>query len=297
VVKLGKNTFDKRVEITAHYIDGEASVLADPTQIEQVLLNLCVNAAHAMTIMRQEGEAQGGKLNLNIEKIHAGIHFLQYQQDVKPGEYWHISISDTGIGIPKEALEKIFNPFYTTKKKGVGTGLGLAMVNNIIKQHKGFIQVYSEVGYGTNFNLYLPVHKGDSDSFATAKEVYIYTGEGVILVVDDDKVIRRSTKAMLETCGYQVILAHDGVEGVEVLKKRHKEIDLVILDMVMPKLSGNETFIKMKKIQKDVKVLLNSGFRRDNHVEDALRRGAKGFLKKPYTLEKLSEYVYKILHS
>lgn len=290
VLKVCQNTFDRSVEIRPVFCQTSAMIHADFVQMEQVLLNLCVNGYHAMTIMRGAGEKQGGRLTVSIESILADRHFCATHPEAEEGHrYWILSVRDSGVGMETKTVAKIFDPFYTTKTKGRGTGLGLAMVYNIVQQHHGFIDVYSEVNIGSTFNVYLPVYEGQgAPRGEQAATVDIVPGEGLILVVDDDNSVRQVARAILEECGYTVIVAGDGEEGVHLFQQRHAEIKGVLLDLIMPKKSGKEAFLEMKQINPRVKVLLTSGFRQDERVDDVLAQGVRGFVQKPYTLWKLS---------
>jgi two-component system cell cycle sensor histidine kinase/response regulator CckA len=297
-VKICKNTFDKSIDINARYVKETALAYADPTQLEQSLLNLCINASHAMTIMRQEGEKYGGSLNICLEKVETDQEFLKLHPGTEKGEdYWVISVQDAGIGMNAQTLAKIFDPFFTTKGKNNGTGLGLAMVYNIIKEHKGSIDVYSQEGIGTTFNIYLPALKQKVQTKINRQSESILRGEGVILVVDDEEIMRQTAKSILEECGYQVILAEDGEEAVKIYRKKHPQIKVVLLDMVMPKMSGKQAYLEMTKIKKDVKVLLASGFRKDSRVDSILGLGVKSFIQKPYALGKLANSIHQVINS
>lgn len=296
VNKICQNTFDKSIDLDVSYNTNRAMTSADPTQIEQMLLNLCVNAYHAMTIMVPQGEKRGGTLKVELEHKHISAEVATIHEESSPGNYWMLKVKDTGVGISSEIISKIFDPFYTTKEKNKGTGLGLAMVYNIIKQHKGFIEVDSELNKGTVFKVYLPVL--ERVEFQQEEETIesIPKGKGTILVVDDESIIRNLVSEILKECGYNSIFAYDGLEGLEIYKNRYKEIDLVILDMVMPRMSGKETYIEMKKINPDVKVLLVSGFKKDERVEEALSLGVSKFIQKPYTLNKMANTLHQMLN-
>ncbi len=297
VMNICENSFDKSIEIKLSYSDLPANALADQTQIEQVLLNLCVNGAHSMTIMREDRNRWGGILAVTIEKASADDAFLRYQPETEHGDYWCISVHDSGVGISKENIAKIFDPFYTTKGNVKGTGLGLSIVYSIIRAHHGFINVNSEPGKGSSFNIYIPVlHETDIQKHKSGIKAQIFHGEGTVLVADDEVNVRTIMKMFLEECGYDVLLAENGKECVDVFKKNQSIIKAVILDMSMPVMSGRDTYIKIKEIDPGVRVLLSSGFRQDNRVNEVLSLGVQGFIQKPVTLEKLSEEIYRIIY-
>ncbi len=296
VIRLCKNSFEKSVEIDYRPYPERAIYLADPTQIEQVILNLCLNAYHAMTLMKKEDDHQGGLLTIRIEKILADKYFCNHHPEAEEIEYWRLMIGDTGVGMDSKTIAKMFEPFFTTKEKGKGTGLGLAMVYNIIKQHNGFIDVYSEINIGTTISVYLPVLKEFNENEVNQVRDKVIKGEGTILVIDDEAMMRNIAKTMLEDCNYKIYYAEDGVSGLEKYLQHKDEIDMVLLDMVMPKLSGEEVYDELKKINPDIKVLLTSGFLQDDRVQKVLSKGVNGFIQKPYTIEKLSKAVDRILN-
>ncbi len=296
IVKICKNTFDKSIAIKTEYYQGNAMTLADPTQIEQSLLNLCINASHAMTIMRKNNDKYGGTLNISIKKVAADKYFRHLHEEATEPDYWDISVCDTGVGMDQKTLTKIFDPFFTTKTDGRGTGLGLSMVYNIVKQHDGFINVYSQEGIGATFHIYLPVLEGSIQEEEIDKKVEIAHGEGLILVVDDEEVMRQTASSILSECGYSVKMAENGEEALQVFMKYKNEIKAVLLDMVMPRMSGQQTFIELTKIDKNVKVLLVSGFKQDERVEAILKMGVKGFMQKPYTLAALANKLSQMIN-
>lgn len=295
VAKICANTFDKTVEIREQLYNGPAITNADPVQIDQVVLNLCVNAYHAMTLMHPSGERTGGVLSLSIDIVRTDHDFVQQQPEALPDtNYWVLSVRDTGVGIEPKLISKIFEPFFTTKQDG--TGLGLSMVYSIVKQHGGFVNVYSEQHMGTTFNVYLPCAPETALLPPTEDMSKYYHGSGLILVVEDEPAIRSTVGTMLEKCGYSVIMAEDGEVGRIRYRERHQEIAAVLLDMVMPRLSGRDTFIAMKDINPDVRVLLASGFRKDERVDEVMALGVSGFIQKPYTMEQLLKALWNVIH-
>ena len=248
-----------------------------------------------MTIMRSEGEKQGGRLTITVKKLDVDHLFCAIHPEAHPGSYWLISHADTGIGIDRSLIGKIYDPFFTTKEKGTGTGLGLAMVYNIIHQHNGFIDVYSEVGVGSTFNVYLPEYKQLDLLPQPGEEAQVVHGTGVILVIDDEDIVRLIARNILTECGYEVILAEDGREGIDIFRKMHDSISVVLLDMAMPGISGDDVFLELRKTKPDVKVLLSSGFRQDSRVEKVLSLGVSGFIQKPYSIMEMSRKMKEII--
>ena len=296
VRKIGENTFDKSVRIVEHPAAEPAYVLADTTEMEQVLLNLCINAVHAMTIMREDTQ-WGGTLSVAIEKITVDPVFQKKHPEAVGSAYWRVSVSDTGVGMDTKTAAKIFDPFFTTKEQGKGTGLGLAMVYNIVRQQQGFIDVYSEPGLGSTFNVYLPVLIRQGEALPAAQSLDIMRGEGLVLVVDDDELVRSMAEDVLLAVGYSVLTAANGQEGVDLYRQHQARIKAVLLDMAMPVMSGREAFIEMQKINPEVKVLLASGFRKDNRVDEIIRLGVKDFLQKPYTITSLASAIKKVIET
>ena len=261
------------------------AIEADQGQIEQILLNLFVNAADAMP--------GSGDLTLKtMNATHVDMKGRPYKP--KPGNYVHFTVTDTGQGMDRVTQERIFDPFFTTKEIGRGTGLGLASVYGIVKGHGGYIDVESRKGNGTTFNIYLPatgqkIHKSLESSGQPGE------GTGTILLVDDEEMVLSVGAKMLETIGYTVLEANGGREAVEVYKENKNEVDMVILDMIMPKMAGGETYDRIKEINSNVKVLLSSGYSMDGQANEILRRGCNGFIQKPFTFKELSGRIREIL--
>ena len=258
----------------------------DRGQIEQVLLNLYVNAWQAMS--------NGGDLYLQTENIILDRSYVKPYK-VEPGRYIKISVSDTGVGIDKETQERIFEPFFTTKEMGRGTGLGLASVYGIIKSHGGYINVYSEQEKGTVFTIYLPASQKEVSVEKETAPTAIIKGNGTILLIDDEKMIIDVGIELLEELGYAVQSAMSGREAIDIFLKDRDKIDLVIMDMIMPEMGGGETFDRLKEIDPDVKVLLSSGYSINGQATKILRRGCDGFIQKPFNMNQLAEKVQQIL--
>jgi len=261
------------------------NVEVDEKQIEQVLLNLYINAWQAMM--------QGGHLIIQTENVRLSEDRANAYL-VTPGKYVRISVTDTGIGMDEATMQKAFDPFFTTKEKERGTGLGLASAYGIVKNHEGVIDVYSEKGRGATFNVYLPAsEKGVTPEKDSVKG--LLKGHGTILLVDDEPLILNVGRPLLEKLGYRVMVASGGREAVALYKKAVDQIDLVILDMIMPDLDGGETFDQLKAINPHVKVILSSGYSVEGRAKDIMSRGCNGFIQKPFTISALSGKIREIL--
>jgi two-component system, cell cycle sensor histidine kinase and response regulator CckA len=302
-MQICATSFDKSVDLRTSLPEGEAMIFADSVLIEQVILNLCVNAAHAMNIMRPEGERYGGRLDVSLEPVAADSHFCASHAMARPGAYWAVRVGDSGVGIDPDSMQKIFDPFYTTKSQGQGSGLGLSTVYSIVSQHQGFIDVYSTPGSGSVFSVYLRAlgPKGSARTGEAAAEE-IRRGSGRILVLDDEKSVRRVTQGMLEACGYSTVLAADLDEAKQALDGRAPgdagaRIDLAILDMSMPGISGVEAFRILKRSHPGLRALIASGYRHDPRIDAAIAEGALGFLQKPYSIQELSRKLAEALRA
>ncbi len=297
IIKLCRNTFDKSIEMHPVYFEDDAMVNADAAQIEQLLLNLCINANHAMTIMREGGQPQGGALTIALNDFESDTQFLKKHPGLHPGRYWRLSVTDTGVGMDRKILHKIYDPFFTTKEKDRGTGLGLAMVYNIVELHQGCIDVDSHVGRGTTMNVYLPQVSPTETKAATPSDKSIAHGSGLILVVDDEPTMCETAKALLEECGYSAVVADNGRTAVDIFRRRHSEISAVFLDLMMPKMTGKEAFLEMKKIDPEIRAVLASGLKLDDKVGELMKAGVKQIVQKPYTLKKLAQSIHAAIHS
>jgi len=279
-------TIDKSIEIETHLQEGLSTVEADAVQIEQVVMNLCVNARDAMP--------DGGRLIIETGIERLTEEHVHSHMGAKEGLYVGMSVTDTGIGMTKETVERIFEPFFTTKEKGKGTGLGLSMVYGVVKNHGGYVRVYSEPGEGSAFKVYLPAN-GKAELKEPSRNESPANGTEMILVVDDEEPIRSLAKDALENFGYTVLLAENGEQAIETYKTRRDEIDLVVLDMIMPKMGGRETFLNLKAMNPDVKALLSSGYSQNAKAEEILSSGVSGFVQKPYQIDALLSRVRSVL--
>jgi len=288
VVEILTYSIDKRIEIKQRLTASPSTTKGDPGQIQNALLNLGINASDAMQ--------DGGKLVFETRITELDDEYCSgTPYEILPGPYLSISISDTGCGIAREDLARIFEPFFTTKEVGKGTGMGLAAVYGTVKQHGGAINVYSEVGRGTTFRIYLPVEEKAAALLNRNTDVITAPFAATILVVDDERVVRHLTEDMLTSLGYAVKTRNDGAAGLAFFEKHWREIDLVILDMIMPRMNGSETYRAMKAMNPDVKVLLVSGYSLDGAAQTLLADGVKGFIQKPFDRFELSTKVVKAL--
>jgi PAS domain S-box-containing protein len=288
VAKIIKETFPKSISLNLRVPEGLWTLLADPTQVHQVLLNLCVNARDAMP--------DGGTLTISLENIQLDESYARMQSEAKAGPYVMIGVSDTGAGISPEIIDRIFDPFFTTKEINKGTGLGLSTVLGIIRSHGGFINVYSELRKGTVFKTYLPAHTAPEVPSTEQGEPELLVGHGEgVLVVDDELSIREITKETLEAHGYSVITASDGTEALSLYVQRQNEIDVVITDLLMPYLDGATTVRALQKINPLVKVIVASGMASDEYNAKSPGSNVQAFLMKPYTAEKLLTTLSRVL--
>jgi two-component system cell cycle sensor histidine kinase/response regulator CckA len=277
----------KEINIHMKYQRDIWTVQVDRIQIEQVFLNLYVNAWQSMP--------GGGNLYLETENVILDDTSTK-PFFVDPGRYVRVSVTDTGVGMDEKTQERVFEPFFTTKEMGRGTGLGLASAYGIIKNHDGLINVYSEKGEGTTFSIYLPA----SDKLALEKKDKLNEAIGgteMILLVDDEDVPRDVAKEILEALGYRVLTAKSGNEAIEVYSEKAHEIDMVILDMIMPNMDGGETFERLKEIDPEARVLLSSGYSINGQAQEILSRGCKAFLQKPFNMTTLSQKMREVLDS
>src|SRR2546426_3044117 len=285
---LLETAIGEQTELKIAPTPGLQATKADPTQIEQVLMNLCLNARDAMP--------QGGRIVIGTSNVEIGEDFCRTHSYGHPGRYVLLSVSDTGVGMDTATLDRIFEPFFTTKEMGKGTGLGLATVYGVVKQHGGFVNVYSEPGQGTTFHVYLPASSGSPEAIelATSEDAQ-KGGTETILVAEDHEGLRELVRRTLTSQGYSVILASNGRDAVRMFKVNSEEIRLVVLDVVMPFLSGPEVYSQMCAIKPDLPVIFMSG-----HVAESVSLNSKitagaPFLQKPCTPQALSRTVRNTL--
>lgn len=286
-VQLLRRSVDKKITIKLDLQADACIVLGDAAQLQNVFINLGINARDAMP--------EGGELHFITSNITLDWFFCKSSTfDIAPGKYLSIEVKDNGKGMDLETQKRVFDPFFTTKEVGKGTGLGLAAVYGAVQEHKGTINVYSEVENGTTFHLYLPVAEQEALPDLRDKEE-VAVGSGTILLVDDEEILRTTAEYSLRHLGFTIILAVDGEDAIEKFRKNHAQIDVVILDMVMPNKNGEECFREMVEIDPTVKVLFCSGFTRDISILDLQGDGPHLFIQKPYSLADLSKKIFTLL--
>ncbi|MBI4811604.1 MAG: PAS domain S-box protein [Ignavibacteriales bacterium] len=281
IKKIFNETFPKSITLTTDIPKNLWTMSGDATQIHQILMNICVNARDAMP--------KGGAIAIKAENINLDDMYSHLHVDAKPGPHVVISVTDSGTGMSPEIIDKIFEPFFTTKGLGKGTGLGLATVLSIVKSHGGFVNVYSEVGKGTTFKVYLPSQEGVQLEIEEEKEELPVGNGELILVVDDEATIREITKSTLVTYGYTVLTANDGIEAIALYSEHKNRIALLLTDMMMPNMGGVDTIRVISKMNPKVKVVAVSGLAQDVSVAEMKEEVV--FLNKPYTSEILLKTV------
>jgi CheY-like chemotaxis protein len=266
-----------------NFAEQTPTIDGDPNQIEQIMMNLLVNARDAMP--------DGGLITIRSRLIDVGGDRLNIPSYVEPGRYVMLSVSDTGTGISKEVINRIFDPFFTTKERGKGTGLGLATVYGIVKDHKGYVSVQSNVGKGTTFEIYFPI-SGRSGQKVVKPRVTMIEGNENILIVDDDNDVLNLVSDLLETHGYHVMPVSNSLNAIDVFKTNLAKINLVITDIVMPLMEGNDLIKILKNIKPEIRILVISGYSDAAIREDG---SIDAFLKKPFERMELLTMVRRIL--
>ena len=271
------------IEVRVHVAPDLRVTLADPTQIEQVLMNLCLNARDAM--------AGGGQLLIETQNVELGAEFCRNHAYGRPGSYVLLSVTDTGVGMDTATMDTMFEPFFTTKETGKGTGLGLATVHGIVNQHGGFILTSSEPGKGTSFQVYLAADNGVHEPDDAACMNQPLRGTETILLAEDHDGLRDTAQEMLQALGYRILAASDGTKALELFKQNADEIDLIVMDVVMPSLSGPEAYLEMSAMRPGIRVIFTTGYTpKAKALVSMVERGAV-VLRKPYSLTSLSQTV------
>ena len=291
---LLSRTVEKNISLHVKLNAKNPYILGDPVQIQQIILNLAINSRDAMTA--ELGGTNGGQIILSSANLNLEPGDPLLEETLPPGNYVEFSVEDTGCGIPRDLLHRVFEPFFTTKDPERGTGMGLSMVYGIVKNHGGTIRIESNLLKGTTVRILLPSLKKKSRRISERKHIrdsieVTRTGSGQILVVDDHSVIRDVTARMLRVLGYDVVTARDGIEAIRYYSENAQSVDLVILDMVMPRMGAKECFKEIKRIDPTVKAILCTGYVNNHAVEEIMREGLVGFMQKPYQIDKLSKVV------
>ncbi len=286
-LKLLRSSIPTTIEITPIIDENLGTTMADPTQIHQIIMNLCTNAAQAM-------EKTGGKLIVALERVTLGDHFRALHPDIEPGDYIQLTVSDTGHGIPSKIMDKIFDPYFTTKKMGEGTGLGLSVSQGIVKSYGGEITVESTLSKGATFRVYLPESGGNAlEEEETA--MVLPTGNQRILFVDDEPALVDMGQQRLTRLGYQVDAYTSSVKALSLFQTNPARYDLVITDMSMPMLSGDRLARRLIEIRPDIPIILCTGYNRQISDEKALACGIRSFLMKPITIKEMADTVKRVL--
>ncbi|MFN7995849.1 MAG: response regulator [Bryobacteraceae bacterium] len=288
---LVQTSIPRTVQVRLELAEGLPCIEADAAQIQQVIMNLVINGAEAIP----EGQTGTVLITTSVQDVDdAYIQTTVAGNDIKQGRYVTLEVHDTGIGIAPDVLDRIFDPFFTTKF--AGRGLGLAAVRGIVQGHGGALKVYSTPGQGTTFKLLFPAsRKEDQGRSERISERAILKGTGTVLVIDDEEIVRRTAKATLERFGYEVVVAEDGRQGLDAFRRLAGRVDVVLLDMTMPVMSGEETFRELRAIRPDIQVILSSGHNEVEAIRHFTGKGLAGFLQKPYTSTGLAEAVRSAL--
>jgi PAS domain S-box-containing protein len=288
IVQVARQTFPKTIEIETSIPTTDLwPVAADATQLHQVLMNLCVNARDAML--------EGGTLSLAAENRMIDESYARLNVEAHPGAYVAITITDTGMGIPTELLDRIFDPFFTTKELGKGTGLGLSTVLGIVKNHGGFVKVYSEVGSGTRFRVYLPAIAEPVNLDVLDDRSLTPGGQELVLIVDDEPLIQQVTQVALEAHNYRTLLASNGVEAIELYTQHQSDISVVLMDSMMPVMDGLTACRALQKINPQVRIVATSGLTSNSLFTEGESIGVRAFLPKPYMIEELLDKLQEVL--
>lgn len=289
LVKMLHRIIGENIALKLSLSENISPVMADPGQMVQVIMNLCVNARDAMP--------QGGELTIETSDTIIDEAYCQVHPWAHPGPYALLSITDTGIGMDSETQSRIFEPFFTTKELGKGTGLGLAIVYGIIKQHKGLINVYSQKGHGTTFKIYLPSASGKAEALKAPRIAEVTGGKETILLAEDNDMLRELAETILKGLGYTVIAARDGDEAVQIFTANSDKIQLAFLDVIMPVCSGKEAYERMRAVKPDIKVLFTTGYSIATHHTESIAKEKLPLLQKPFSKEGLARKVREALDS
>ncbi len=283
--KIISRTIREDIKVIFDIEDIDQIINGDRTQIEQMIMNLCINA--------QDAIKDDGVITIKVSKINIKPDFCFSVADCTPGDHILVSVGDTGCGIPDSIKANIYDPFFTTKSEGKGTGLGLSTVYGIVKQHKGFITMVSEENLGTMFNIYFPIEQGESSEIKYLSDNMIKKGQGKIIIVEDNELVRNSTKNILEFLGYQVFAPNKFKEIYSLVERIHP--DLLLTDVIMPEMNGKQLFDIIKRKNPDLKVLYMSGYTDEIISHHGIIKQSSNFIHKPFTIESLSEKINQLL--
>ena len=285
-IAILRRTIDKKIVIGSQFPTGSIWVMGDNALLQNVFLNLGINAAHAMP--------EGGSLTFTLDTVELSEEYCKLSPfDITSGKYLDVSVIDTGCGMKPEVLSRLFEPFFTTKGPGKGTGLGLAAVYGTIQDHYGAITVYSEVDHGTVFHVYFPFSEFPQQQ--SPPESPAPHGSGTILLIDDEEIVRTTTSAILSRLGYKIFAAENGQAGLTLYKEHRTEIRLVILDMIMPVMSGRETFEALHQNDPTLPIIISTGFSGEKDLQALLGKGVTGIIHKPFRRLELAEMVANML--
>ena len=285
-LKWVRSSIPTSIDIHQNMTKDVHTILADPTQINQVLMNLCTNANHAMP--------DGGIIEVTLKNVELSENAIAQYPDLNPGRYVNLTISDTGHGIPKEVIDRIFDPYFTTKEVGKGTGMGLAVIHGIVKGHNGIIKVKSEIGKGATFNIFFPAVEREA-VIETETDEKLPTGDESILFIDDEESIMKMGSQRLERLGYKVESTTSPIEALEVFRSNPGRFDLVITDLTMPKMTGDKLVEEILNIRPDISIILCTGFSEKIDAKKAKEIGAANYIEKPIDKRELAKMVRNVL--
>jgi len=288
-VSIAEHTIDRQIVIEREIPPEPLEVIGDPGQLQNAFLNLLINARDAIR--------ESGRIRVSLQKVYLDTEFCSANKiSLTPGDYISIATSDNGSGIPEEIQDRIFEPFFTTKHDGKGTGLGLSAVYGTVLSHHGAITLKSSNGKGSLFTIYLPLYSEPKKygiyNFSEAEDCF-FAESGKILIIEDDDILRTTARLMIRDMGFSVDSASNGIEGVELFRRKKDEIKMVLLDMVMPEMNGLAVFEKIKEIEPSAKIIMTSGFSQEGRVP----KDADGFLPKPYRKNQLTDIIKKVLNT
>ena len=293
-VELLARTLENNIEIRRNLKSQRSVILGDPSQIQQVVLNLAINARDAM--MKKKGGTEGGLLTIDSQDV---VIEKDADRDLQPGSYVKLTVKDTGCGIQPDILHRVFEPFFTTKPSEYGTGLGLAMVYGIVRNHGGKIDIASSTDQGTTIEVYFPSleSKASNRSRVSPRPAKIKTGTGSILLIDDNEEVLEVLSRMLERLGYSVVCSKSREEAIDTFAQKQPPFDLVVMDMMMPGLDALTAITKIREIHETIGIVISTGYAKNESIQKLLSHERTAFLKKPYRLSTLSTLVDSMLDS